>query len=39
MTSSRTGSCGGPTWTLATVRDTKSYLAQLVTSQALNALR
>ena len=24
---------------LATVRDTKSYLAQLVTSQALNALR
>ena len=35
----RTAICGGRTVDLATVRDTKSYLAQLVTRQALNALR
>ena len=35
----RTATCAGREVDLPTVRDTKSYLAQLVTRQALNALR
>ena len=35
----RRATCGGPRWTWHGVQDTKAYLAQLVTRQALNALR